>query len=85
MFGRTFTLVIDHKPLAVLLREDRLTPVMAAARIQGWVLTLGAYSYRIEYKPGFRNDNADAMSRLPLRETGIVIGTSRVCAGLAAG
>lgn len=47
LFGRTFTLVTDHKPLVGLLRDDRPTPVMAAARIQRWALTLGAYRYRI--------------------------------------
>lgn len=43
LWGRPFTLVTDHKPLVGLLREDRQTPVMAAARIQRWSLLLGAY------------------------------------------
>ncbi|XP_077548414.1 uncharacterized protein LOC144161659 [Haemaphysalis longicornis] len=39
---------------------------MAAARIQRWALLLGAHQYKIEYKPGPDNQNADALSRLPL-------------------
>lgn len=39
---------------------------MAAARIQRWALTLAAYTYSIEYKPGPEHANADALSRLPL-------------------
>ena len=39
---------------------------MAAARIQRWELTLSAYSYKIAYKPGSDQANADALSRLPL-------------------
>ncbi|XP_072144423.1 uncharacterized protein [Dermacentor andersoni] len=42
---------------------------MAAARIQRWSLLLGAYQYKIEYKPGSDNLNADALSRLPLETT----------------
>ena len=39
---------------------------MAASRIQHWALTLGAYDYVIQYRPGSKMCNADALSRLPL-------------------
>ena len=39
---------------------------MASARIQRWALTLSAYSYHIEFKPGSQHSNADGLSRLPL-------------------
>ncbi|XP_072144709.1 uncharacterized protein [Dermacentor andersoni] len=58
-----------HKPLEGLFREDRPTPIMAAARIQRWSLLLGAYQYKIEYEPGSDNLNADALCRLPLETT----------------
>ncbi|XP_077534769.1 uncharacterized protein LOC144146715 [Haemaphysalis longicornis] len=38
---------------------------MAAARIQRWALLLGAYKYKLQYKPGKFMLNADALSRLP--------------------
>ena len=38
---------------------------MASGRIQRWALTLGAYSYNIQYRKGEENSNADALSRLP--------------------
>lgn len=66
LLGRDFTLVTDHKPLVGLFHHDRVVPVMAAARIQQWAVILGGYSYRIEYRAGTSNVNADAMSRLPL-------------------
>nr|XP_037290563.1 uncharacterized protein K02A2.6-like [Rhipicephalus microplus] len=65
LLKREFTLVTDHQPLLGLLRHDRQTPVMAAARIQRWVLLLGAYKYKLQYKPGKFMLNADALSRLP--------------------
>ncbi|CAG2211726.1 unnamed protein product [Mytilus edulis] len=43
---------------------------MAAARIQRWALTLSAYEYKIVYREGKKNSNADALSRLPLNRVG---------------
>ena len=39
---------------------------MASGRIQRWALLLAAYDYRIRYRQGKANANADALSRLPL-------------------
>ena len=41
---------------------------MASARIQRWSLTLAAYSYKLSFKDGKLNNNADALSQLPLPE-----------------
>ena len=49
-----------------LFSKSKATPAMALARIQRWALLLGAYDYHIEYKSGKENNNADALSRLPL-------------------
>ena len=69
LFGRHFTIVSDHKPLQHLFKESSATPTLASARIQRWALILGAYDYRIEYKPGTANGNADMLSCLPLPDT----------------
>ena len=69
LFGRQFTILSDHKPLKHLFSETQATPTLASARIQWWSLTLGAYDYMIEYKPGQEHGNADMLSRLPLPET----------------
>ena len=66
LFGRKFTILSDHKPLQYLLGETRGIPAMASARIQHWALTLSAYNYVINYKPGVDHANADGLSRLPL-------------------
>ena len=66
LFGREFVIRTDHKPLTHIFNVTRATPTMASGRLQRWALTLGAYSYAIEYKAGARNANADALSRLPL-------------------
>ena len=66
LFGRQFEIKTNHKPLTHIFDESRVVPAMASGRIQRWALTLGAYDYRIRYRQGKSNANADALNRLPL-------------------
>ena len=66
LYGRQFQLKTDHKPLIHIFSERKATPTMASSRLQRWALTLGAYSYTIQFRKGCDNGNADALSRLPL-------------------
>ena len=47
LYGCTFTIVSNHKPLRHLFDPSRNIPAMASARIQRWALTLSAYDYDI--------------------------------------
>eukprot|EP00731_Ephydatia_muelleri_P017692 Em0010g790a len=73
LVGRSFTIYSDHKPLQYLFSETRPVPPMASSRIQRWALTLSAYNYRIMFKSGDSQANADAFSRLPLSESTAVV------------
>ena len=42
VYGRRFTILTDHKPLERALHPDKMTPSMAAARIQQWAVILSA-------------------------------------------
>ena len=64
LFGRQFTLCMDHIPLVSLLNEERVIPAHASARIQRWALTLVAYQYALEFKTTTQIGNADAISRV---------------------
>ena len=66
LYGHLFTIKTDHKPLEGLLSEKKGIPSQAAPRVQRWALTLSAYEYKISYKAGKSNCNADGLSRLPL-------------------
>ena len=68
LYGRSFELQTDHKPLLGLLKEDKAISAMASARIQRWALTLANYQYTLQFKPGKQNGNADGLSRLPLKD-----------------
>ena len=65
IYGRTFILVTDHRPLCTIFGEKHGIPPLAAARMQRWALLLSAYHYNIEYIAGKSNYSADCMSRLP--------------------
>ena len=56
--------VTDHQPLKNL--ESLATKVN---RVQRWFDFLSAYNYKLVYRPGKMNGNADLMSRLPLPAT----------------
>jgi len=60
LYGHPFTIKTDHKPLKGLLNEKKGIPALAAPRIQRWAPTLSAYEYKISYKAGQTNGNADA-------------------------
>ena len=66
LYGQKFTIQTDHKPLEELFNEKKVVPQQASPRVQWWALTLAAYEYKIAYKAGTTNANADALSRLPL-------------------
>lgn len=66
LYGRSFTLVTDHRPLCKIFGSKESIPTMAAARMQRWALTLSAYQYTIEHIKGTSNQCADCMSRLPI-------------------
>ena len=65
LYGQKFTIQTDHKPLEGLFNEKKGVPQQASPRVQRWALTLAAYEYKIAYKAGTTNANADALSRLP--------------------
>ena len=66
LFGMKFTIFTDHKPLLGLFGENKAIPERSAARIARWALMLSAYDYKLLYRQGVLNGNADALSRLPL-------------------
>ena len=68
IFGQSFTLVTNHKPLLTLFGENKPISPQVSAGVQQWALTLAMYNYQIAFKPTAAHSNADGLSRLPLPE-----------------
>lgn len=63
LYGRSFILRTDHKPLVSIFGSELGIPNMTASRLQRWALILSAYNFTIEYVNTNAN-TADALSRL---------------------
>ena len=61
LYGHSFTLETDHKPLELRYGNAISQP---CARIERWVLWLQPYTYQVKYKPGPTNQ-ADFLSQHP--------------------
>lgn len=66
LYGVSFTIITDHKPLLGLFKENKGTSTMASARIQRWSVLLGAYNYKLVHRPGVTIGHADGLSRFPM-------------------
>lgn len=64
IYGRSFTLQTDHKPLLAIFGSNKGIPVCTANRIQRWALKLLAYNFKIEYLSTNNFGHADMLSRL---------------------
>ena len=68
LYGQSFKLLTDHKPLLTIFSPKKGIPIMAAHRLQRWAIILAAYTYEIQYKPTAKHGNADTLSGLPIAD-----------------
>ncbi|XP_026288932.1 uncharacterized protein LOC113213921 [Frankliniella occidentalis] len=66
VFGRSFQILTDHKPLLPLLGAEAQIPEHLSPRMIRWALKLSAYDYVLLHRPGSKMGNADYLSRCPL-------------------
>ena len=69
LLGGEFIIKNDHLPLRKLFGSDSSVPVNCSSRIQRWALRLSQFKYKFEFIKGKDNNNADFLSRFPLKET----------------
>jgi transposase InsO family protein len=67
LYGRRFTVVTDHKPL-----EWLMTKVEPSGRLARWALKIQEFDIAIGYRPGKTNQNADCLSRMPMRSVAVI-------------
>lgn len=65
VWGRTFILQTDHKPLVALLQTENTKGLKpTAARLKRWALRLLGYDFKIQYIRTQEFGQADGLSRL---------------------
>ena len=70
LLGRTFQLFTDHAPLQWLSAQK------AEGMLCRWALMLQEFDFKISYKPGVKNTNADTLSRIPYQQCATTMFTS---------
>jgi len=70
LYGHSFTLQTDHKPLLILLNPAKVIISQAANRIERWALDLGILwlVLQLRLRRSEQHCNADELRRLPLAE-----------------
>lgn len=66
LFGHSFLLTTDHKPLLGLLGGQKPMSPQASAHIRRWSLYLSMFEYTLKFRNTTAHANADALSHLPL-------------------
>ena len=75
IYGRSFVLQTDHKPLPAIFGAKKAIPSHTANRLQRWSIILLNYTFKIEYISPKKIAHADCLSRLipkrsePLEDT----------------
>lgn len=70
LLGKRFTVYTDHQPLKGVFNVKDPT-----SRLIRFHHKLSEYDYEIQYKPGRKNGNADALSRIPIENSEILVTT----------
>lgn len=55
MCGLSLIILTDHKPFLGIMSKHKYVPIMAASRIQPWVIIMSAYDYDLTFKSGKEN------------------------------
>ncbi|PIK39177.1 hypothetical protein BSL78_23984 [Apostichopus japonicus] len=63
LYGREFTVLTDNNPLTYVLSTAKLD-----ATGHRWLAALGAYNFKINYRAGVKNGDADGLSRMFIDE-----------------
>lgn len=64
LYGSSFVVVTDNNPLTYILTSAKLD-----AASHRWLAALSTYDFKLQYRAGSQNRDADALSRIPHNES----------------
>ncbi|XP_031333894.1 uncharacterized protein K02A2.6-like [Photinus pyralis] len=67
LIGRNFTLITDNQPLARIFHPKAKTSKTTSARLIRYASYLSSFDFNIQVKRGVENQNADCLSRAPIK------------------
>lgn len=73
VYSRKFTLFTDNKAVKQIFMPGKGLPILSATRMQHYAVYLESFDYEIKHRKSEENANADALSRLPLKDTNDVL------------
>lgn len=81
LFGKQFTLITGNQPLVRIFHQNAK---MTFSRLQRYAAILSGFDYKVVYKKGIENVNADCLSRAPkkspiLTDTAINEEVNKLC------
>lgn len=71
LYGTHFILLTDNKPIIQILNPCKGLPAYSAMRMQHYAVFLQGFDFDIKYRKTENHGNADAFSRLPIKEKGL--------------
>lgn len=70
LYGRPFTIIIDHKPILGLFAPDHQTHEILSLSVLWWSIFLAGYQYGLQYRQVKAMGHVDALSHILLPECG---------------
>lgn len=69
LFGKPFMLITDNQPLVRIFHQNAKLPQMTFSRLQRYAAFLSGFDYKVIYKKGSENVNADCLSRASINSS----------------
>lgn len=66
LYGQSFTLITDNRPLTRIFQHDAKLPAITSARLLRYATFLSSFNYKIEHCKAKDHGNANYLSRVPL-------------------
>ncbi|XP_046868775.1 uncharacterized protein LOC124461278 [Drosophila willistoni] len=78
VYGLTFTLITDHRPLLGIFTTSKAIPNIISNQMLRRSLFLSAYTFELVHRSGLKMGNADFLSRCPLSAASDAVSTDDV-------